>query len=488
METNKRMLVKRDEEDFDQSPIPDFKQLIDEKRRFLAEGGYCKRRKIYPLDEIANKLGIGKDMLQKRINKQKPARERDFVIALCAVLGMNSFQTSDALQAYSFDMHVLDTENPRDDLIIDYLEELEDDPGNVIDLNLRLTEAGLPKLHIIDSRGKNKGVDEMSCLSVDRSRILRRTDRIYDYGNRYESSLKHRYDTGVECEVSYMLNNQEDSIRYILTARTGKMLRLETWSRETGFMNSTNYCLPSESGDMEPYFRELIQLVKKRTEAVYATQFDSRNYCNRLSANIKDYRIHIFYEEYNHSVPERNEYYLMEYVDGHLQLSIAKQSMFMEEYLDANTYAQRYKKIKASRRTYKSLQEILDLVNEPGISSYNRDILSMRISAFKHLQKKVLKCLEDLRHGRKYVRDCKDIFDSPTQLISFYSLEKEFDCYYEETGELVANKKTASVSVEGKMILITVEQLERAFTLGFDNIEQIAHVIEKNGDFDVVLQ
>lgn len=488
MERTKRERVVRDEEIIIPSPALDFKQLVDQKRRFLAEGGYCGRRKMYPLDEIAKKLDIKKDMLQKRINKQKPAKERDFVIALCAILGMNSFDTNDALQAYSYDMHILDTDNSRDDLIIDYLEELEEDPGSVTDLNLCLAAEGFPVLHIIDSRGKNKSNEETRDITIDRSRILRRTDRIYDYGNRYESSLKHRYDSGVECETSYMLRNQDDSRRYVLTACTGKALRLETWGNGVGHLGSAIYNLPTEAGEMEPYFRELLKTVKKRTEAVYETQFDTRNYRSRLAANLKHDRIHIFYEEYNYSAPERNEYYLMEYVDGRLQLSIAKQSMFMEEYLDAATFAQRYKKKKANRRTYVSLQEIQSFLNDPNIPSYNREILSMRRMTFERLQKKVLECLDDIRQGREYVRDYKDIFDLPGQVISFYGLEKEFACYKDEMGELITDRETATVLVEGKTISITLDLLEQAFTLGFDNIVQIARVMETDGNLDSVLQ
>ena len=78
----------------------DFKKFIDKQREIMqGEIGYdSTRRKYYPLDLIAKNLGITKEMLQKRINKQKPTSKRDFVIALCAVLGCDSDETSTAMR------------------------------------------------------------------------------------------------------------------------------------------------------------------------------------------------------------------------------------------------------------------------------------------------------------------------------------------------------------------------------------------------------
>ena len=38
-------------------------------------------------------------------------------------------------------------------------------------------------------------------------------------------------------------------------------------------------------------------------------------------------------------MPERNEYYLMEYLNGKYVLSVAHDSMFMEEYLSKDKYS-----------------------------------------------------------------------------------------------------------------------------------------------------
>ena len=151
----------------------DFKKFIDKQReRMKGEIGYdYTRRKYYPLDLIAKNLGMSREMLQKRINKQKPTSKRDFVIALCAVLGCNSDETNTAMRLYDY-MPAFDTENGRDDCIIDFLEEHAGEISNIEDINTFLVNRNYQELNIIDHRTNRK--NEKNQTYIDRTKLSKK--------------------------------------------------------------------------------------------------------------------------------------------------------------------------------------------------------------------------------------------------------------------------------------------------------------------------
>ena len=81
----------------------------------------------------------------------KPTKKRDCIIAICAALRLNSEETDEALILYQY-MPVLDPNNPRDDLLIEILEEQFSNPLTISAINQRLVRNGYPELDIIDHR------------------------------------------------------------------------------------------------------------------------------------------------------------------------------------------------------------------------------------------------------------------------------------------------------------------------------------------------
>ena len=51
-------------------------------------------------EELSEKIGIDYELFRKIINKTKPTKNRDCIIAICALLHINSYETDKALYLY----------------------------------------------------------------------------------------------------------------------------------------------------------------------------------------------------------------------------------------------------------------------------------------------------------------------------------------------------------------------------------------------------
>lgn len=103
-------------------------------------------------------LGIDKDVFRGKCNGNRPA-SRDFVIAVCAALKMNSNQTDEALRCHKKMFPGFDELNERDNCIIQFLdnsEHQEPSPDIIRELNTALSSGGFQELEIIDHRTGNK--------------------------------------------------------------------------------------------------------------------------------------------------------------------------------------------------------------------------------------------------------------------------------------------------------------------------------------------
>ena len=105
---------------------------------------------------IAEKLSISYELFRKIINREKPTKKRDCIIAVCALLGLD---TEDANEALRFNnMLKLDDRNGRDELIMTILDnhrrhyidndtdELDYDPDIISEINQVLSDNDYPQL------------------------------------------------------------------------------------------------------------------------------------------------------------------------------------------------------------------------------------------------------------------------------------------------------------------------------------------------------
>ena len=155
-----------------------FKRFVKEKRRDIQDDELSRgNRKYYPLEKMAANLGLSVEMLQKRINKQKPARSRDCIIAICASLGCDSEDTEKALRMYDY-MPSFDPVIPREFFLKQMLDKLRGEPADICIVNKQLKERNYPELDIIDHKCKVKDSDD-SPNGYYPYRVLRKTVRTY---------------------------------------------------------------------------------------------------------------------------------------------------------------------------------------------------------------------------------------------------------------------------------------------------------------------
>ena len=133
-----------------------FSNYIKEKRKLETSPS---GKKNLSTRELAERLDIDYEQFRKILNMNKPTKKRDCIIAICAALRLNSEETDEALILYQY-MPVLDPNNPRDDLLIEILEEQFSNPLTISAINQRLVRNGYPELDIIDHRPSIKPASE----------------------------------------------------------------------------------------------------------------------------------------------------------------------------------------------------------------------------------------------------------------------------------------------------------------------------------------
>lgn len=454
-------------------------EFFREKRKKLQDmPGEGARRVYYPMKKIAASLDISTDMLQQKLYRKKPLT-RDWLIAISAAHGLDNNETDEALIKVGWPR--LDADIGREDFIIEYLCNHDGDPNSLEEINCALRDNGYPELDTNNRKRKNNASDSL----LRKYNIIRKVVRTYlDEGDQYDS-LETAYDLRYRCVAVAFLKG-DGKTEYVLEAFSDGHLSV----------TDKDHSLPkiyksiSETGEFKDYFSELITLVKQEQRRVNAQVNDSKNYQGRLGANLKNDAIHVFYEQFNYALPERNEYYLMEYVDGHYKLTVSHKSVFMTEYLPEDEYKKQYGvPPKTVIEVYNSIEDIVSLLSNRGLNRLQRELLPYRKSAFDRYSKIVNDALEKIKNRTLFIRNFEMIWEIPWDVCKYYGLEKEFDCICDnEYGDIILGKEEANLTDEnGQSVTISFQELKRAFELGFTNSDQICRVKSSKGSIEEVL-
>ena len=442
------------------------------------------KRDALSLEAISDLVGLTTEVLRKKIYQQRPMT-RDCLIAICAAHGMDSDMTSRIL--VKNDMPGLDVNLDRDDAIIDALEERpkskQGTPLSVTEINEVLSGRNLPELVIVER--KNKQLPKKTASLP--YRIVRDYVQTFDESDRYDS-FATAYAFQYFCHATVVLDCG--------ASRMIRMTLLQDGSCRIEDSNAPEPGLPvliyseSEAGELAPYYVRLKDSVRKKLRELDAILFDSKNYRGRISARLTNDLIHVFFEEYNYSSPAANEYFLMEYVDGHYQLTIAHRSMFMQRYLSDAEYCKHYGAPDDNTVcSYSSEEEIVDRLDKAS-TYHQKDRLKRRLSVYRRLQKKVSECLDQLRNREIFIQNIDAIWSNPADVLSYYKVEEAYGVVRDpEYNEIIHANSTAELTGEdGLPVPVSFEDITRAFELGFDDISQICRVIKAQGSIESVLK
>ena len=109
-----------------------------------------------------------------------------------------------------------------------------------------------------------------------------------------------------------------------------------------------------------------------------------------------------------------------------------------------------------------------------------------RLKNYKRLKTKMFDFLNQLCTGTVYVRNLSDIYyDEDDRVCSFFDVNKEFECFEDDFNMIHANKKQIEFTGEYGTINITLEDLCRAFELGFNTIDEIYLMKSEFGSIDI---
>lgn len=470
-----------------------FSNFIKDKRKLEKNS---KGKDGLSTKELAERVGISHEMFRKILNKQKPKQSRDCIIAICAALKLDVEDTNEALRIYQY-MPKLDEDSPRDNLIIQVLNGDFDGDISVDAVNVRLQQNGYPILDIVKSRarkGKETSLVYQKAFpyEVRRKNVRTLVDNML-YGDPYESLSTaydfHRY----RCVATMWLDDNLNKKQYKLTAELDGKYFLEILpfpdAPEIPFRSFKSL---DETGEFRDCFLELQSMAKSEQRHMEEYLNDTRNYYERISAGILNDSIHVYFEKYNYAIPERNEYYLMEYIDGIYRLSVSHNSQFMSKYLTSGEYREHYGKAESMLvQTYDSIEEIEALSNTHHLPQESKEVLKLRKIAYRKMKLVIDKYLDKLRARIVFVRNLERIWDDQDRVCAYYGLEKEFRCKLDdECGDfMTAELESADImDSDGQKVIINLSDLRRAFELGFKDAAEICRVIRKKGSIDSVLQ
>lgn len=429
--------------------------------------------------DIADMLDIDYELFRHYVNKSKVLKKRDCIIAICAMLQADTSDTNDGL--YYYDMVELNDYDPRDEMLMDILDEQNQYFLTIDEINKKLSGKFFSELDIIDHRKKKDILKPEYPFRVIKTSVECRTDELI-YGDPYDS-----LDTAYKglCRI-YALMWLDDN------GRKG----YELCAEPDGFLSCTEhpmrgewyhkYDSPEDSGIFKNCFIKL-QRRAMAEKKIAEPLNDTRNYHERISAKVIKNELHVFYETYNYTVPELGEYYLMDYVNGEYTLYVSHKSRFMRYYLSEQEYLDLFGKISDKYdEHYSSIEQIENAI--ASVSTDRKEIIRLRIRAYRNAQDKINSLIDKLISGQAHIRNLKEIYDNELDVLSYYKVEEAFQCSYDpEYGEIdgtVLDK--VSFSLPGDMqVELSVDDLCAGFTIGLSTIEEVGTFLMTHKTFDL---
>ena len=348
-------------EAFEETNYASFSEFYRDKISQISkkEGRTIKTR------ELALVVNIDYEQFRKFIvGHDKKTKKRDFIIAICAIIGCDATETNEALRLYGFPE--LDQYNRRDEIIWDQLAEDPDAPVSIDKINEALAAEHYPLLDIHDYRNEKPNEKQANPFKLVRKHFQCTIEGI-ERNYKPDSFLDLQYD--LECYYNmrtcfeYLGHGRryEICIQYEDPHDQKSENIWQTGIRRRIFPKRKKYIVyayPTEEHESElqeferiddtELFRECFLEIEKTEQAekqrLCDTVNDTKNYGRRISAKVIENDLHIFCETYNTDIPELSEYYLMDYCGGEYTLYVLNRSCFMQMYLTVEKYEQIYSK------------------------------------------------------------------------------------------------------------------------------------------------
>lgn len=420
---------------------------------------------------IANWVGIDYEQFRKIVNKTRQTNKRDCIIAICICLELNIDETNEALRLYN-NMLPLNENYPRDQEIMNILDEQKQYYRSLEQINKQLTQMGFPELDIRNNTSKAEKKSS-SPYKVISKKVKSQIDDMW-FGDPYQTMATEYHPIRLSASAEMWIKEPVGKKHYRLVASDRGAMFIE------GVASSDNLliCFNSieETDDYKDFFCELKAMAVAELKQQLSRLDDTRNYYTRKSARVIDNGIHVFIERYNYQIPELGEYHLMDYCDGVFSLYISRSSLFMKKYLSPKEYADYFGKEKRETPiVYRSEEELIQNVTDKDV------ILEMYLRTYQKMKNELIPFIKDLKDKKIKILDAESIFGEPYEILRFFHVEEEFDCCYDEEFGVITDVgiKEAPITLEdGRTRTLSIDELRAAFEIGMTTMTEVFDFLE----------
>lgn len=434
---------------------------------------------------LAGEVGIKYEVFRKIVNEEKPTRKRDCILALCFVLKFSEDDFIDALDLYP-NMRPFNLNDDRDEFIASRVGV----DKSIQELNTSLIKGGLMPMNIHRTREtkEEQNVRSLFPYMALRVNVYTSVSDQYYYGDPYDSLCTTYNPSNCEVTGKMIIENKETEEKSLLTVRSDGRLSSEKINEKDSYIF---YSSLEETGSYKNCFVRLYNAIDTRHRRLCAVLNDTKNYQCRTSARLIGDHVCVFSEEFSYSLPELEEYYMLCLSDGEYRLDVYGKSAFMYMYLSESAYNEFYgmqrPEVKVSFNSCEQIKEKLS-----GTAGHSEKAMRYRIymKAFNNLKLKVDDLYRKLMNKDVFIQNADYIFDKPVEYLEYYHLQKDFQCKYDpENDEIIADCLDSKEykMLDDRTIEITLQDVKRAFELGFDNIDQICRIKAEYGSIEAVL-
>ncbi len=344
----------------------DFSKFFSEKLKELNEKFCVSLTK----KELSEKLGLSYEQFRKIINREKPAKNRDCIIAVSALLGLDTDDTNIALKL-NF-MQKLDDRDGRDETIMIILDdhrihyhnsekdELNYDPDILSVIDSTLNSLDYPPLGIINHRNRTEAKENEQKPQYPYPLLIK---KVYVYQGlsvkstpvlknivRKSESPDFIYEDWTQMnrtQVTAAMTLDKKGHTIILKAKAYGDYSIENSAKIKRFSITEGkkrkiFGDLAEAGKYKSCFEELIKLAYEELKKSDNIYFDTKNFIRRASSRIIDGDLHVFCETFNYDNPMLNEYYLLDYCNGKYKMTVSEKSRFMRLFLPPKNYTAKY--------------------------------------------------------------------------------------------------------------------------------------------------
>ena len=449
------------------------------------------------VEKLGEALGIDNEIFRKKLNKNKPINERDCIIAMGVVLCLSPGEIDEALALY--DMLPLNPKDDRDRLI----ESLVSNAfmKNTYDLTVSLLDdylrsCGFRTLKVQNKKNKDKskkGKPKKKTLPykiIDQYVSPTETAELYS-GDIYDSLCTIYNPYSIRCFGEMLLGDSNGKPAFVISADTSNLL---SYSEPDDLVPVKFFDSINNTGIFEPYFKRLYSMLNIQRQKRLDILKDTRNYRIRSSAKVKNDSLCIFVEEYNYTIPELNEYFVVSRTGGIYEFCVYEESAFMKYYLSSEEYKNVYYRDPAeAKEKYDSVEQIEALINSIDKHSVEYYRLHLRSRVFRNLISIVDELFNKIEEEKVYIQNPYQIYgdDYEYEIIGYYHLDNDFvyeniETEYEKIVNYYENRDY--IFDNGQTINISHKDLLEAFKLGIKTLNDILRIKSKYGSIKSIIR